>query len=183
MIFGQMDSICAPRPDVSRAGSNTVVTLLGTAPTAPSYQETTTHPPEENSCSRPRGSEGTGKVGGHPGRGAIPGTHVWTPPSCPTNMCNKAILICSGGSSGVWPGSGHPENEALSCTAQQKSSNKPEVRGARRWDFQLFSLGNSWVVNSLPHPSAFQSGVVFIISLATSHNQLHAFQVQKPKPI
>lgn len=44
MIFGQTDSICTPRPDVSRAGSDTVVTLLGMAPTAPSYQETI-HPP------------------------------------------------------------------------------------------------------------------------------------------
>lgn len=104
-------------------------------------------------------------------------------PSCRTNMCNKAIDLLRGDLQGSGGDLASPENEALSCTAQQRSGNQPEVWGARRWDFQLFSLRNSWVVSTLPCPSAFQSGGTFILSPATSHNQLHAFQVRKPRPI
>ena len=80
MIFGQMDSICAPHPDVSRAGSNTVVTLPGIAPThpfLPGKPSTTPRPPHQRKIpaadltgQRQGPGEGTGKAGGHTGLGA-----------------------------------------------------------------------------------------------------------------
>lgn len=166
-----------------------MVTLLGMAPTAPSYQETI-HPPTGGKfLQQPRGSEAGTWGGDREGwRPPWAGNNSWDmcpdTPSCPIDMCNKAIDLLRGSfrSLGmIWPPQRARLFLALLSTGAATSLRSGEPGAGTSSCFPSGTAG--WLTACPVRPSAFQSGIAFIISLATSRNQFHAFQVQKPRPI
>lgn len=132
-------------------------------------------PPEENSCSRPRGSEagnwGGDKEGLRPHwAGSQFLGHVSRAPHHAPQICAiKRLQLALGDPQGSGRDLAIPENEAkllFPALLSKGAATSRRSQGAGSRDFQLFSLGSSWVLTQPARSSTLQSGVTFLIAWA-----------------